>query len=498
MNTEKYKSVYLEEKYVRFNEFITKNPECAELKPFEEIRELLPKPIWENHEDSLEAYYKAWSIAFANLNNPTEENGFVSPYIDAAFNGDIFMWDSCFMLMFGIYANDIFCFQKTLDNFYAKQLSDGFISRQIHEDDGNAKFMRYDPISTGPNILGWCEWEYYQRTGDKERLKKIFYPLRAYHRWLRRNRTWQNMTYWNSGWGSGMDNQPRLPVSEDMDALQAHRCYHGHMSWIDTNLQQILSCKVLINIISELNLDEDDAELNEEYEYLKTFVNEQMWSDWEGFYFDLYNNGTLAKAKTVGAYWALLADIVPSEKLDSLTGHLMDEKQFKRTHMVPSLSADSEGYQASGNYWCGSVWAPSNYMVLRGLTQCGKNDIAIEIAQNHYQNVLEVYRETGTFWENYAPEYVGRGERSKGDFVGWTGLVPITIFIEYILGIQLDVPNNTIHWYVSNLERHGIENITFKDQKISLVCEARQSSQEIPAITTKGCENIHLVVHCID
>lgn len=495
MYKEKHKSVYLMDRYVDGNEFLTKEPEYGKLQSFEELRDRLPKPVWEGHEEAVEAYYKAWSLAFANIHNPTEENGFVSPYIDAAFNGDIFMWDSCFMLMFGIYANDIFCFQKTLDNFYANQLPDGFIPRQIHEDNGEGKFMRFDPISTGPNILGWCEWEFYLRTGDKERLRKVFYPLRAYHRWLRRNRTWQNMTYWNSGWGSGMDNQPRLPVDGDMDAMQAHRCYHGHMSWIDTNLQQILSCRVLLDIIRELNLEEDTTELTEEYEYLKHFVNEKMWSSEEAFYFDRYADGSLAKAKTVGAYWALLAGIVPKERLEGFLEHLRNEKEFKRLHMVPSLSADSEGYDRDGDYWCGSVWAPTNYMVIRGLRQYGEYELAAEIAKNHYQNVLEVYRETGTFWENYAPEYAARGSRSKGDFVGWTGLVPITELIEDILGIQLDVPNNTIHWYLSNLERHGMENMMFGARRISLCCAARQSESESPVITAEGCEGIRIIVH---
>ncbi len=495
MNTEICKSVYVDDEYVEKNEYIEKQPEHVEIKPFEDIREELPRPVREGHEDSMEAYDKAWSIAFSNLNNPTKENGFVSPYIDAAFNGDIFMWDSCFMLMFGIYADDIFCFQKTLDNFYAKQLPDGFIPRQIHEDNGNAKFMRYDPISTGPNILGWCEWEYYERTGDKERLRKVFYPLRAYHRWLRRNRTWQNMTYWNSGWGSGMDNQPRLRVEPGMDEKQAHRGYHGHMSWIDTNLQQILSCKVLLDIIAELKLEEDTKELTQEYEYLKNFVNEHMWSEEEGFYFDIYQDGTLAKAKTIGAYWALLAGVVPEGRLDRFVSHLLDEKKFKRPHMIPSLSADSEGYEEYGEYWCGGVWAPTNYMVLRGLTQCGKNDVAMEIAKNHYENVLQIFKETGTFWENYAPEHIERGNRSKPEFVGWTGLVPITVYLEYVLGIRFDVPNRTIHWYVSNLEKHGVENITFMGKKISLICEARSSFEEAPVIITQGCENIQLIVH---
>ena len=39
------------------------------------------------------------------------------------------------------------------------------------------------------------------------------------------------------------------------------------------------------------------------------------------------------------------------------------------------------------------------------------------------------------------------------DFVGWTGLVPISIFFEFVLGIQADVPNNKIVWHINKLEK---------------------------------------------
>lgn len=128
--------------------------------------------MWAGHDDEIAAYYKAWEIAFRNLGKPTKESGFVSPYIDAAFNGHIFMWDSCFMLMFGKYGDSVHCFQKTLDNFYCKQHKDGFICREINELDGVDRFYRHDPTSTGPEIMPWCEWQYYKNYGDKERLQK--------------------------------------------------------------------------------------------------------------------------------------------------------------------------------------------------------------------------------------------------------------------------------------------------------------------------------------
>ena len=92
-------SPYVEDRYAEKNEFISMQPDMSELPDFEKEKGKLPEPVWTGHDDEIAAYYKAWEIAFRNLGKPTKESGFVSPYIDAAFNGHIFMWDSCLSLI---------------------------------------------------------------------------------------------------------------------------------------------------------------------------------------------------------------------------------------------------------------------------------------------------------------------------------------------------------------------------------------------------------------
>ena len=66
------------------------------------------------------------------------------------------MWDSSFILMFARYGTRFFPFQNTLNNFFAKQHPDGFSCREIKADGADC-FERYDPVSTGPNLMPWCE-----------------------------------------------------------------------------------------------------------------------------------------------------------------------------------------------------------------------------------------------------------------------------------------------------------------------------------------------------
>ena len=145
---------------VEENSFLSMEAENSPLPKFADVRDELPCPYWSGHDDHIAAYYKAWEIAFKNLRSPVPNTGFVSNYIDAAFNGHIFMWDTCFMLMFGKYADKVFCFQKSLDNMYSHQHTDGFICRTISEQYGTDRFTRYDPSATGPELMAWCEWEY--------------------------------------------------------------------------------------------------------------------------------------------------------------------------------------------------------------------------------------------------------------------------------------------------------------------------------------------------
>lgn len=475
---------YIESEYVKENSFIGKKAKSIELPKYEDIKDKLPIPQWEGHDNAIRCYYRAWEIAFGNLLNPADGSGFISPFIDTAFNGCIFMWDSSFILMFGKYASRLFDFQGTLDNFYALQHKDGFISREIDFKNGSEKFTRFDPASTGPNIMPWSEYEYYKFTGNNERMSKIFPVLLAYHKWLKDFHTWRDGSYWSSGWGCGMDNTPRHPRIDT-------EYTHGKMIWSDTCMQQILSCNILIKMAVALGRENDVNELDEERKKLKKLINERLWDDKTKFYYDMLDDDQLTMVKSVGAYWALIAEIADSERADELIAHLDNPKEFKTKNRVPTLSADDPHYRKDGFYWRGSVWAPTNYMVLCGLDKYGKYDMAYEIARCCVENVVENFNESNTLWENYEPESCKQGSVSSGDFVGWSGLFPISIMIEYIFGIKTDMLKREINWHINLTDEFGIEQYPYGENGlIDFKCEKRASTSEEPKIHINSNVNV--------
>jgi glycogen debranching enzyme len=259
------------------------------------------------------------------------------------------------------------------------------------------------------------------------------------------------------------------------------------MSWIDTCLQQELAARCLVEMNTALAGPHDAADMSEEAAFLRRLVNRRMWDRKSGYYFDRLRDGDLNGVKSVAAYWALLAGTARGARQDRLIAHLENPSEFDRPHRVPSLSADHPLYKPGGDYWRGSVWAPANFMVLRGLRAAGRNDLAHTIALNHLRNVLEVFEQTGTFWENYAPESAARGEQSARDFVGWTGLVPIAVLLEFVLGLEPDALRGTLRWDVRLVEAHGVKRYPWGTHgSIDLECGRRQSTSERPVIRARS------------
>ena len=206
-------------------------------------------------------------------------------------------------------------------------------------------FERFDPSSTGPNVLPWAEWTYFVRYGDRERLALVFPALLAYTQWFRTYRTWLDGSYWTSGWGCGMDNLPRMEPGY-------HEAFsHGRMRWVDTSLQAVMAADILCKMATVLGRGNSIHELRDECTQLKQFVNDHLWDDQSSFYYDQFSNGKLNRVKHIGSYWALLAGVVPPDRIERFIAHLDDPAEFNRPHRIPALAHSHPEYDPNGGYW---------------------------------------------------------------------------------------------------------------------------------------------------
>ena len=481
--------------------FDKKRYESAALPNFDALRSRLPEPLFDSRPDWIGAYWKAWELAFRNFYEPLPGSGFVSQYIDAAFSGAIFLWDTCFMTMFTNVAHPLVPGIGSLDNFYALQRPSGEMGREIDRRtgrdyskwinterrplfsrwgwDGFAKGMR--PL--GPDepvvyvgreapkeipeltldaldhpIAAWAEWESYRVTGDRARLKAVCKPLERYYRFLQEHLRQGNGLY-ITDWAS-MDDSPRNPYLK------------GGGTAVDTSAEMAQCAECLMHIAAAAGVEGEAPRFRAEAVALQKLVRERMWDPARGFFFDLRGDGRFAPARTIAGYWPLVAGAADGKQAAACAALLNDPRAFGAKHRVPTCAADEPGYRA-GNYWKGAVWAPTNTMVLRGLERYGYGELARTIGVEHLDMAARTWRSTGTLWENYSPEGPEPGKPARKDFVGWSGLGPILYLLEYGIGLVPDAPANRLTWRLNAEAPNGCKRYRFNGHVVDLAAEPR-------------------------
>ncbi len=463
-------------------------------------KDLVPRPVLDGDSLLVNLYYAAWEIAWNKISQGNLRNSLVDFYMDEGFNEAIYQWDTNFMAAFGIYAYNLFPAMQSLDNFYKNQRADGYIQRVYSEITGEqlGEPTEDEPM-INPPLFPWIEWRYYKLTGDKSRFETVLPKIIKYYDWINENlrdSVGQGL-YYTTYLGSGMDNIPRPGV--------------GKGGWIDLSAQMALAAKMITNIANEIGDQKSVSKFNKEHSQIVNLINKHCWNDETQFYYDLKEDSSLSNVMHIGGYWTLISGTAKQEKAEALFKHLANPNEFWRPHMIPALAANQEAYDSSGYYWRGGVWAPTNYMVIKGLESYGQYDLADQIVENHLKNMKKVYYDFHpdeekiafeerfgdgyhTIWECYAPEYSAPATRwddtfySRQDFVGWSGLGPIALLIENVIGIELNAPAKEITWRIKRKDRHGVKNLKYLDGEVSLIVEPHKDNLSFTINSTKEFE----------
>ncbi len=460
--------------------FPIKSYQPSDIPVFAENKDKLPIPILGSDKHWLELYWFCWEMAFKNIRKPEPGSPFVSNYIDEAFSPNLFQWDTHFMLLFWKYAHHIFPAIRSHDNFYSRQHSNGYICREIRESNGTDVYFEGINNTVNPPLFSWIEYEYYRFTGDKERLKTVIPALEKYGEWIEQNRKkkrTKHHLYWQTNLGSGMDNSPRKGSG-----------------WVDLSAQMAMHYHALSMIEIITGKVNNFLTLKKMADSIRTQIQHFMWNEDDGLYYDVNDAGEQQKVKTVACFWPMLARASYPEHVQDMIKHLEDPASFWREIPFPSLAADHPQYHSGGNYWRGSVWAPTNYMIIKGLEQYRFHDFAATATAKYLDGMHAVFRKTQTVWENYAPDTLQPGKPAQKDFVGWTGLGPIALLIENIIGIHAYGADNQILWNILRTDEHGLENLTMKDYKVSLRCQERASADHPATLSIDSGKPFTLVV----
>lgn len=335
-------------------------------------------------------YYKTLSVNKVNVYAPEGNIPCRWTTPDRVPHHHLWLWDSVFHALAMV----------RYDPAMAKDAVRAVLS-QIHADGFAPHMMTPSDCSdvTQPQVLAWGVWEVYKATGDKAFLKESAPVLSRYLQWdmQNRDRNGNGLLEWKidpeypecrSG-ESGLDNSPRFDADEEMDA-------------IDFSVFMAQDAYYLGKIFAELGDKDVAKEWNGVYERIKGKINELLWCQEDGAYYDRTFGGRLTRVLTPSSFFPMMAGIPDKAQAAAMVRLLADTGELWTANPVATVSQKHPAY--GNDMWRGGVWLNLNYFIVLGLRRYGYTDLAKVLRDKTLAMADEWYKKTGTVFEFYDPE----------------------------------------------------------------------------------------------
>lgn len=335
-------------------------------------------------------YYKALSVNKVNVHSPEGRIPFMWTTPDRVPHRHMWLWDSVF------HALAIVNYNKQL----AKDAIKAVIS-QIHPDGFIPHMMNPTDFSdvTQPQVLAWGVWEVYRKTGDKSFLRYCSGALEKYLLWDMRNRDkngnglleWlTEPEYSECKCGeSGQDDSPRFDFDCEMDAVD-FSAFAAH------------DALYLSYIFKELGAVKKSEKWAKVYEDIKKAVNDILWDEQSGVYYDRLFGGEFSKILTPASFFPMFACIPDARMAEKMVRVLTDESKLWTPVPLATVAKSHPAY--SSDMWRGGVWLNLNYFIIKGLQNYGYGELAETLRIKTLETVEKWYKQTGAIFEFYDPE----------------------------------------------------------------------------------------------
>jgi len=224
-------------------------------------------------------------------------------------------------------------------------------------------------------------------------------------------------------WESGQDDLPNWDeagFNETTGTLT--------MNCLDLNCLYALDAWSLAQIARFLQEPAAYEEYMKEYERLRALINQHFWNESEGFYFDRHWNGHFSKRKAASNFYPLLAKIPDEARAQKMIRRLLNPKEFWGDFVIPTISRDDPAFKDQ-QYWRGTIWPPTNYLLYQGLKAYGFDTIASEFAKKSANLFLRAWKTFQICPENFDAR---TGEPGGQKFQSWGPLFALIALEEYL------------------------------------------------------------------
>lgn len=424
-------------------------------------------------QDFVDVYNQTWAWSHDFWRKPSSKSKLTHAFFAHPEAQTLGQFESIMSTFFLVYSNRIYPAGSQLDNFYSSQEEDGAIRGAYGIKDGKPHLPKDNAKGAEPPLFSWAEYNIYHKIGNKKRIRDVMPVLEKYFAWLEKTYKDDSGLYTVPMAATIMSNSPRK----------------GTHYPIDFNAQQALNALYMAQLGEILNDKEISFRYNRHFFSLKTRINNLMWNEEDGFYYDLDRKHEQVRVKSIASFWPLLAELPNEDRSERLIAHLSDPETFGTENPFPTLAANEEQFSERGTGYRGSVLSPFTFMVIKGLEKYGKYEFARECAIRHLYYILDTLhpegKEKGRLWEAYLPrkdgaaQWPGKKDWPRTHFLPYAGLATIALMIENIIGLYVSLPRKTVDWIVPTLEIMGIENLSLKRNMITILSNKSGRGWEI-------------------
>jgi len=334
-------------------------------------------------------YYKALSVNKVNTHSAEGKIDDFWTTPDRVPHRHMWMWDSAFHSMAIVNYNQEAA-KKSLLSMLKQTRENGFMPHMANPTDCSDV--------TQPCVMSWAVWNLYQKTNDVEFLKQCVGYLEKYltydieNRDVNHNGLLEWLTepeYKECKCGeSGLDNSPRFDFDEEMDC-------------IDFSTYLAFDAEYLSKIFAVLGDNAKSAKWMKVHDDTAKKINELMWDEETGAYYDRLFSGKLTKVLTPSSFLPMFANISSKEQTEKMVKTLTDKKLL--WSVCPICTISQQDPRFSNDMWRGGVWVNLNYFAIVGLKNYGYNKLADELRNITLDFVNKWYQESGCIYEFFDP-----------------------------------------------------------------------------------------------
>lgn len=304
-----------------------------------------------------------------------------------------------------------------------------------------------------PPIGSFVVLKMFLRTGDREMLERAFPVLDRWSSWWRAPKgvgqrrdgngnglfewgcdldllryspaPWENgaSPHQLAAWESGQDDLPNWDEAAWKDGAETL-----DLESVDLNSLLALDFDCLCMIATALGLREKANEYAKLYRTLSNRINDVLWDEDRGMYVDRFWDGRFSTRLAASNFYPLVAGIAPQNRAERMLTTLLSEEKFWGRFVLPTISRDDAAF-ADQQYWRGTIWPPTNYLVYQGLRRYRFDETAAQLAQRSVDLFLTSWRRFQVCRENYDSR---TGEGGGQKYQSWGPLFALMGIEEFI------------------------------------------------------------------